>query len=98
MSQQAFERGDWQAVIEAHPLESHDPAEWLRYGVALLQTLEPGPEGGMQQQQAALAFVQALKEGATAEQVAEWQQQAVLHSLNHALEASGISTKLRINR
>ena len=44
MTQQAFERGDWQTVIDAHPLESHDPAEWLRYGVALLQTLTPGAE------------------------------------------------------
>jgi hypothetical protein len=32
MSREAFERGNWQAVIEAHPLESHEPGEWLRYG------------------------------------------------------------------
>ena len=63
MTRQAFERGDWQMVIEAHPLESHDPAEWLRYGVALLQTLTPSAEAGKQQQQAALAFVQAEKRG-----------------------------------
>jgi|LakMenEpi03Aug12_release.lakeMendotaPanAssembly.Ray.scaffolds.fasta_scaffold186208_2 hypothetical protein len=30
VTQQAFEQGDWQAVIDAHPLESHVPAEWLR--------------------------------------------------------------------
>ena len=59
MSREAYERGDWQAVIDAHPLESHDPQEWLRYGVALLQTIQPGPDVGKQQQQAALAFVQA---------------------------------------
>jgi hypothetical protein len=85
MNQQAFERGDWAAVIEAHPLESHDPAEWLRYGVALLQTMEPGPEQGRQQQQAALAFVQAQKEGASAEAVAASQRQSVLLSLREAL-------------
>lgn len=69
MSREAFERGNRQAVIEAHPLESHDPGEWLRYGVALRQTITPGPDVGKQQQQAALAFVQAQKEGATAEGV-----------------------------
>ena len=42
MTQAAFDRRDWQAVIDAHPLESHDPSEWLRYGVALLQTIAPG--------------------------------------------------------
>ncbi len=49
MSREALERGDWQAVIDAHPLESHHPAEWLRYGVALLQTIQPGPDVGKQQ-------------------------------------------------
>jgi hypothetical protein len=44
MNQAAFERGDWQAVIDAHRLESHDAAEWLRYGSALLHSLAPGPE------------------------------------------------------
>ncbi len=62
MSREAFERGDWQAVIDAHPLESHHSVEWLRYGVALLQTIQPGPDVGKQQQQAALAFVQAQRE------------------------------------
>ena len=90
MTQQAFERGDWQAVIDAHPLESHDPAEWLRYGVALLQTLTPGAEAGKQQQQAALAFVQAQKEGANAEEVAAAQRQSVLLSLREALRLAEI--------
>jgi hypothetical protein len=89
MSQQAFERGDWQAVIESHPLESHDPAEWLRYGAALLHTIEPGPEQGRQQQQAALAFVQAQKEGASAEAVAAAQQLAVLRGLKESLVVAG---------
>ena len=90
MTQQAFERGDWQAVIDAHPMESHDPAEWLRYGVALLQTLTPGAEAGKQQQQAALAFVQAQKEGANAEEVASAQRQSVLLSLREALSLAEI--------
>ena len=64
MSSVAFVRGDWQAVIEAHHLESHDPEEWLRYGAALLHTITPGPEQG-KQQQAALAFEQAKKEWAS---------------------------------
>ena len=90
MTQQAFERGDWLAVIDAHPLESHDPGEWLRYGVALLQTLTPGAEAGKQQQQAALAFVQAQKEGANAEEVVAAQRQAVLLSLREALKLAEI--------
>lgn len=91
MSREAFERGDWQTVIEGHPLESHDPEEWLRYGVALLQTLEPGPDVGRQQQQAALAFVQAGKEGASAEAVAAAQRQSVLLSLQEALNLAGVT-------
>jgi aryl-alcohol dehydrogenase-like predicted oxidoreductase len=90
MTQQAFERGDWQTVIDAHPLESHDPAEWLRYGVALLQTLSPGAEAGKQQQQAALAFVQAQREGASAAAAAAAMQQAVLLNLKKALTLVGL--------
>ena len=43
MTQEAFDRGDWQAVIDAHRLESHDAAQWLLYGRALLHSIEPGP-------------------------------------------------------
>ena len=92
MTQQAFEQGNWQAVIAAHPLESHDPQEWLRYGVALLQTIEPGTDVGKQQQQA-LAFVQAQKEGATAQEVEAAQRQSVLLSLREALEIAGVPKK-----
>jgi len=91
MTQLAFERGDWQAVIAAHPLESHDPQEWLRYGVALLQTIEPGPDVGKQQQQAALAFMQAQKEGAPAEAVAAAQRHSVMLSLSEALNLAGLT-------
>jgi len=90
MTEQAFERGDWQTVIDAHPLESHDPAEWLRYGVSLLQILTPGAQAGKQQQQAALAFVQAEKEGAAAEDVRAAKNQAVLLNLKQALNLAAI--------
>jgi hypothetical protein len=90
MSREAFEKGDWPELIAAHPLETHDPQEWLRYGVALLQTMQPGPGVGKQQQQAALAFVQAQKEGATAEEVAAAQRQSVLLSLQDALKIAGV--------
>jgi hypothetical protein len=92
MTREAYQRGDWQAVIADHPLESHDPEEWLRYGVALLQTLTPGPDVGKQQQQAALAFVQAQKEGASAEAVLEMQQQSVLLSLQETLTLAGMAS------
>jgi hypothetical protein len=86
MSREAFDRGDWQALIAGHQPESHDPAEWLRYGVALLQTIEPGPDTGNQQQQAALAFVQAAKEGAPPEAVQAAQRQSLLLSLEQAMQ------------
>ena len=91
ISKAVIERGDWQAVIDGHPLESHDPAEWLRYGVALLHTIEPGPEQGRQQQQAALAFVQACKEGALPQEVTAAQRQVVHHLLAELLELAGVA-------
>ena len=93
MTQQAFKGGDWQAVINAHPLESHDPEEWLRYGVALLQTLEPGEDAAKQQQQAALVFVQAQKEGATPEDVANAQRRSAQQCLNEALAAARLHSQ-----
>jgi len=92
MTQQAFEQGNWQAVIDAHPLESHDPAEWLRYGAALLHTIEPGPDQGRQQQQAALAFVQAQKEGASAVAVRQAQVAVVRDCVAQALNLVGVDT------
>jgi hypothetical protein len=90
MTQEAFERGDWHAVIDAHRLESHDPAEWLRYGSGLLHSLAPGPEACKQQQQAALAFAQAQREGASAGAVAAAQRQVVMANLQQALELVGV--------
>lgn len=62
MTQVAFERGDWQVVIDAHRLESLDVAEWLRYGSTLLHTIQGGSEAGKQQQQAALANLRQTME------------------------------------
>jgi len=90
MTQDAFDRGDWQTVLDSHRLESHDAAELLRYGRALLQTIEPGPEAGKQQHQAALAFVQAQRVGASAGAMAAAQRQAVMASLWQALELVGV--------
>ena len=90
MTQAAFEHSNWQTVIDAHRLESHVAAEWLRYGSALLHTLGPGPEAGKQQQQAALAFVQAQRVGASAGAVAAAQRQVVLANLRQALELVGV--------
>ncbi|MFZ0408878.1 MAG: hypothetical protein WAM11_12325 [Cyanobium sp.] len=85
MTWQDVECYNWQAVIDAHPLESQDPQEWLRYGMALLMTLTPGPWAGRQQQQAALAFAQAQKEGASAEAVTAALQQVSRLSLAEVL-------------
>jgi hypothetical protein len=85
-----FAHVDWQTVVDAHPLESHDPEAWLRYGVALLQTLKPGSEAGRQLQQAALAFVKAESEGAATEAVTAAQRQAVRHCLHEVLQRIGI--------
>jgi hypothetical protein len=81
---------DWPSVIAAHPLESGDPQEWLRYGVALLQTLTPGPDAARQQQQAALAFVQAQKQGASVVAVMAAQRESVRLSLAQALVLAGV--------
>lgn len=80
----------WQATIDAHPLESNDPAEWLAYGVALLQTIQPGPSAPKQLQQAGLAFVQARNHGASEETVAAAQRYSVVQSLCSALELMSI--------
>ncbi|MFY8149369.1 MAG: hypothetical protein ACOVNL_09155 [Prochlorococcaceae cyanobacterium] len=77
-------------MIAAHPLESHDPAEWLRYGAALLHTIEPGPAQARQQQQAALAFVQAQKEGAPEAEVLQTQKAVLRRCVQEALAAAEI--------
>ncbi len=85
----------WQATIDAHPLESNDPDEWLAYGVALLQTIQPGPEAPKQLQQAGLAFVQARNHGASEETVAAAQRYSVVLSLCSALELVSIEVPVQ---
>ncbi len=79
----------WEAVIAAHPLESHDAAEWLRYGLALSQRIEPSAQERQQQQQVGLAFAHAEALGASKQAVALSQRQATLLSLVEALELAG---------
>jgi hypothetical protein len=80
----------WQATIDVHPLESHDPDEWLDYGIALLQTINPGPEATKQLQQAGLSFVQARNHGAREVSVEVAQRYSVVQSLCNALELISI--------
>jgi hypothetical protein len=44
MGREAFEQGDWQALIKATLLESQVPAEWLRYGTAFVKGIAPPPQ------------------------------------------------------
>ena len=90
MSQKALNRGDWQAVINAHLPETKDPDEWLRYVNALLHSLQPGPDVGQQQQQADLAFVQAQRESASQGAVVAAQRQVMMPNLFKALELPGV--------
>ncbi|MEA5392288.1 hypothetical protein VB738_13580 [Cyanobium gracile UHCC 0139] len=89
MSQPDPRPTDWRAVIAAHPLESHEPAAWLRYGVALSQLIEPSAQERQQQQQVGLAFAHAEALGASKEAVALSQRQATLLSLVEALALAG---------
>lgn len=80
----------WEGLIQPQSVQGHDPATWLEYGVALLQTNEPGDEAGWEQQQAALAFMKAIKEGALDLEVRGAQRDSALRSLRQALELVGI--------
>ena len=79
MSEGSGQYHDWEVIIAAHPLESHDPGLWLRYGVALSQRIEPSSEERNQQQQAGLAFAHAEALGASREAVSK--RQTILFSL-----------------
>ncbi|WP_087068604.1 hypothetical protein [Cyanobium sp. NIES-981] len=81
MSESSLEQTPWEDIIHAHALESHDPAAWLQYGLALLQTLPDGDGVLRQQQQAALAFVKAQEHGATEEDVKQVQLKALRNTL-----------------
>jgi hypothetical protein len=53
-----------------HWRESQDAEAWLGYGIALLQTLEPGLDGIERQQQASQAFCKARRQDLRAGDVA----------------------------
>ena len=81
---------DWQTVVEAHRLESQDAEAWLRYGIALLQTLEPALGGIERQQQASQAFSKARQQGASAGAVALALRSVVLQNLREAVQLVGL--------
>jgi hypothetical protein len=85
----------WQVTIDAHPLESHNPDEWLDYGIALLQTINPGPKATKQLQQAGLTFVQARNHGASEVSGAAAQQYSVIQSLCNALDLVSIDVPVQ---
>jgi hypothetical protein len=91
MSETDGRKEKWQAVVENHALESHDPEEWLRYGIALSQLVQPSPQQRQQQQQAGLAFVQAQLLGASAEDVKDELRYSVLVGLTDALKEAGMA-------
>ena len=86
-----LEQADWQALIDAHPMESNNPEEWRIYGIALLQLLQHGPDLDKQRHQAALAFVQAQKEGMNEQQIAEAQRLSTLLSLVEMIKLAGMA-------
>jgi hypothetical protein len=72
MTQDAFERGYWQTVIDAHLLNCHDVKEWLRYASALLHTLQASPQAGKQQHPALAMRRQGLKLYGTSQTPPGW--------------------------
>jgi len=86
------QKGTWRAVIDGHRLEIDDPQAWLDYGIALLQTIQPGPDAGKQQQQAALSFAQARQYGASTLEIEAALLATVGTNLQDALAAFGIET------
>ena len=82
----------WKALVDSHPLESPDPAEWLRYGVALCQLIEPSSDERQRQQQAGLAFAHAEVLGASKEAVGLGQKQSTLLSLADCLALAEVGS------
>jgi ABC-type antimicrobial peptide transport system permease subunit len=57
------------AQMPAVAPQGDDPQEWMAYGLALLEGVPLGIEGGVRQQQAALALIQAQRCGLSAEAI-----------------------------
>jgi hypothetical protein len=79
-----------ESFITPEALESNESHEVLGYGVAHLQTLNPGLDESKQQPQPSLTIELAQQEGVPPDSVAEAQRQASLFSLGQALLLSGL--------
>lgn len=90
-TRRAFENGDWQMIIDTHAPESQDPVEWLRYGSALLNTIETEEEKARkQQQQAAIAYERAKNEGAPREVINAMIRAIATHHTKNAVAEAGL--------
>lgn len=83
MTWEAFERGDWQALVAEHRPESTDGVEWLRLAAALLHDLVPEVE--QQGTGAWQALEQALQLGVSADQARGAPRQVAAASLVAAM-------------
>jgi len=66
-----------------------DAEEWIDQAADQLARLTPGLQGQVQRQQAALALMQAAREGATADQLEGMLQACVVHQLQEAIRDLG---------
>jgi hypothetical protein len=82
---EAYLSGDWRAVIEAHDQESKEALDWLRYALALLQTMST--ESADNQDEPRRAFQQARQLGASLPSFQRIQRQSTLLSLAQAMDA-----------
>ena len=71
MTRQAFERGDWQTMIDAHALESSHQAESMGFESCFAAKADPGADGGLPLHQGPSAFVNARKQGASVSAAAQ---------------------------
>lgn len=89
MTLEAYRRGDWRAVIEAHAPDSSNPADWLRYGVALMNTSAESIDT-IDSSPIAEAFRKARQRGASAEDVAAFLRQVTQLALAESLLLVGL--------
>lgn len=65
----------------AVPVQEEDREHWIRTGLGLLEEVPAGLEGVIRQQQAALAFQQAMRCGLTADGLNQALRQALVERL-----------------
>lgn len=85
MTLEAYLRGDWRAVIEAHAPQSKEPLEWLRYALALLQTTNN--DTAENRDEFRRAFLQAHHLGASLPAIRSTKMQSSLISLGQSMDA-----------